>query len=92
MLSAKERYCLEIVARRPCSTYDACLEALSAGLNTASLRFEWADHPFRSLRKKGLIERQGRRDGVGRSIHAVTAMGKEVLGNLALDAVAREVA
>lgn len=80
-LSIKEQFCLKCLESAPCSTWDACMSGLQAGVNTAHLRYEWADQPFRSLREKGLIERMGQRDQMGRSIHRITDAGRELLSS-----------
>ena len=78
-MTAKQRYCLDHLRRfGPASTWDVCKRGIADGTIKVRCRYEWADAPFRELREKGLIEKTGARDGMGRAIHQVTERGATI--------------
>jgi hypothetical protein len=78
-LTPKEQYCLEYLKRHgPTPNVQICKAAHADGVNTSRQRFEWADAPLRSLRKKGLAYRSVEKADGGYSSHGLTDAGKEL--------------
>lgn len=79
-LTTKRLFCLQAFANcDKLSTLDVAQKAIAAGINTTSIRFEWADAPMRELRNAGLLAYAEGRDSSGRRYHCLTEMGKASL-------------
>lgn len=77
-LSPKEEWCLRYVSRGVATAKCAASAAKEDGVNKARYALEWADAPFRTLREKGLIERNGCKHWEA-AMHCITQAGRDWL-------------
>lgn len=80
-MTPKQIFCLKHLSKGDSTTFEASRSAQGAGINKARCELEWADAPFRELRKMGYAKRTGKLGTFGRSIHTITADGRAAIPN-----------